>query len=99
KRHELAAFDLVGNGLSLVTIANDVAIQTGNVGISADVEHDHLTFSREVFAELLPGHIVLHPEGLAHDELLDLCVAEGLGAFLSEVGYGHSSRRILAGVC
>ena len=53
----------------------------GTVAFVADAEHDRLTLGREVLAELLSGHVVAHPEGLADDERLQLRVTQGVAPF------------------
>ncbi len=96
--HHFAVLNLVRRGGSLVTVAHRVTVAARGCGARANMPDVALTFGSVADAELLASHVIAHPEGFAHDERLELGVAQRGGAFLLEVGHGHAGGRILARV-
>src|SRR5271157_6092576 len=97
-RHQLAPFDLVGRGHSLIAVAYGVADIAGDGGGATDMPDVAITLGRVGDAELLTGRVVARPEGLAHDQRLQLRIAQ-LGCTLClEVGHRHAGGRVLARV-
>src|SRR5208283_1215706 len=92
---ELAAIDLIVDGRPLVTVTDDAAGTAGQGRVLADVIHDVLSLGREALIERFAGDVVAHPEALAHDERLQLRIAQRRGTLLLQVGDGHARGREL----
>ena len=79
---ELAALDAVGGGRPLVAAARDVAECAREDGARSNAQHGRLSPGRERLEELLAGHVVAQPDGLADDERLELRVVQRGGTLL-----------------
>src|SRR5208337_1310050 len=74
--HHFAAFNLVRSGGPLVAIANRVAVVAGSCDVLSDMPGVALAFGSVGDAELVASCVVAYPEGLAHDERLQLRIAQ-----------------------